>query len=64
MQLRFGAGQHSDATFKLLADVHRAKRMMRKVITGNIVRELRIRRMMGQRHAVAARRSGLRHAQA
>ena len=48
VQLRFSAGQHSDAAFKLLADMHRAKRMMRKVMTGNIVRELRVRRMMGR----------------
>ena len=48
VQLRFGAGQHSDRTFKVLADVHRAKRVMRKVITRNIFRELRVRQMIGQ----------------
>ncbi len=48
VQLRFAAGPYSDVTFKLLADVHRAKRMMRKVATGNIFRELRVREMIGQ----------------
>ena len=48
VQLRFGARRHSDATFRWLADLHRAKRMARKVITGNIARELRVRRMLGQ----------------
>ncbi len=47
VQLKFGAGHHSDTVFRLLADLHRAKRAIRKVITGNIARELRIRRMMG-----------------
>ena len=48
VQLRFGAGQHSDSNFKLLADAHRAKRAMRKIVSGNIARELRIRGMMGR----------------
>jgi glycosyltransferase involved in cell wall biosynthesis len=47
VQLRFGARPHSDVTFKLLADVHRAKRVVRKIISGNIFRELGVRRMMG-----------------
>jgi glycosyltransferase involved in cell wall biosynthesis len=47
VQLRFGARPHSDATFKLLADVHRGKRVVRKIISGNIFRELGVRRMMG-----------------
>jgi glycosyltransferase involved in cell wall biosynthesis len=48
VQLRFGARQHSDSTFRLLADVHRAKRMMRKVISGNVAREFRVHRMLGR----------------
>ncbi len=48
VQLRFGAGQHSDAVFSLLADAHRAKRAMRKIVSGNITREFRVRRMMGR----------------
>ncbi len=48
VQLSFGAGRHSDAVFTLLADLHRAKRVMRKVISGNIRRELHARRMMGR----------------
>ncbi len=48
VQLRFGVPQHSDSTFKLLADVHRAKRMMRKVVSGNFAREFRVQRMLGR----------------
>ncbi len=48
VQLRFGLGQHSDSTFRLLADVHRAKRVMRKLISGNLAREFRVQRMMGR----------------
>ena len=48
VQLRFGAGPHSEATFRLLAELHRAKRVVRKVISGNMARELRVRRMMGR----------------
>jgi len=48
VQLRFGAGQHSDSTFELLSDVHRAKRVMLKVTSGNIAREFLINGMMGR----------------
>ena len=48
VQLRFGAGQYSDSTFKLLSDVHRAKRVMLKVTSGNIAREFLINGMMGR----------------
>jgi len=48
VQLRFGAGRHSDAAFKLLADLHRGKRVVRKVLSGNIFRELGVRRMAGK----------------
>ena len=48
VQLRFGAGPHSDSTFRLLADIHRVKRAVRKVASGNIVREFRVRQMMGR----------------
>jgi len=48
VQLKFGAGRHSDATLRWLADLHRAKRLARKVITGNILRELQLRRMVGR----------------
>lgn len=47
VQLRFGAKPYSDTTFKFLADVHRGKRVMRKVLSGNIFRELSVHRMMG-----------------
>jgi len=48
VQLKFGVRQHSESTFKVLADVHRAKRMMRKVISGNVAREFRVDRMLGR----------------
>ena len=48
VQLRFGVRQHSNTTFRLLADVHRAKRMMRKLISGNVAREGRANRMLGR----------------
>ena len=47
VQLRFGARPHSDATFKLLSDVHRGKRFLRKAASGNVFRELSVRRMIG-----------------
>jgi glycosyltransferase involved in cell wall biosynthesis len=48
VQLRFGAGEHSESTFKLLSDAHRAKRIMLKVTSGNIAREYLINGMMGR----------------
>jgi len=48
VQLRYGAGRHSESTFRLLADAYRAKRAMRKIVSGNIAREFRVRRMMGR----------------
>ena len=48
VQLRFGVRHHSDSTLRLLADVHRAKRVMRKLVSGNLAREFRVHRMMGR----------------
>jgi glycosyltransferase involved in cell wall biosynthesis len=48
VQLRFGVRPHSDSTLRLLANLHRAKRMMHKLISGNLARELRVHRMMGR----------------
>src|ERR1035438_7854163 len=48
VQKRFGGHQYSHSTATLLADLHRAKRVLRKVITGNIGREFRVRRMLGR----------------
>ena len=48
VQRRFGEHQYSPSTMKFLADVHRAKRVLRKVISGNIAREFRVRQMLGR----------------
>ncbi len=48
VQCRFGEGQHSASMLKVLADVHRAKRVLRKVVSGNIAREFRVRQMLGR----------------
>jgi glycosyltransferase involved in cell wall biosynthesis len=48
VQRRFGRRQHSPSTLRILADVHRAKRLLRKVVSGNIVRELQVRQMLGR----------------
>lgn len=48
VQRRFGAGEHSDLTLRVLADLHRAKRILHKTLSGNIAREFRLRQMMGR----------------
>jgi glycosyltransferase involved in cell wall biosynthesis len=48
VQRGFGQRQYSPATLKLLADLHRAKRVLRKIVSGNIVREFRVREMLGR----------------
>jgi glycosyltransferase involved in cell wall biosynthesis len=48
VQRRFGGGEYSLSTLKFLADIHRAKRVLRKIISGNIARELRVREMLGR----------------
>jgi len=48
VQQRFGNAPHSASTGELLARVHRMKRLLRKVLSGNIARELRLRRMIGR----------------
>lgn len=48
VQRTFGKGQHSASTLELLADVHRAKRLLRKIVSGNIAREFRVRQMLGR----------------
>jgi len=47
VQQRFGSAAHSDSTLALLCYAHRAKRMLRKALSGNLRRELRLRQMMG-----------------
>jgi len=48
VQRSFGEHQYSAPMLKLLADVHRAKRVLRKIVSGNIVREFRVREMLGR----------------
>ena len=48
VQRRFGERQYSAAMLKFLADLHRAKRVLRKIVSGNIVREFRVREMLGR----------------
>jgi glycosyltransferase involved in cell wall biosynthesis len=48
VQRSFGGRQCSPSTLKFLANVHRAKRVVRKIISGNIARELRVRQMLGR----------------
>jgi glycosyltransferase involved in cell wall biosynthesis len=48
VQRGFGEHQYSAPMLKLLADVHRAKRVLRKIVSGNIVREFRVREMLGR----------------
>ena len=48
VQRNFGGRQYSPAMLEFLADVHRVKRVMRKVVSGNIAREFRVREMLGR----------------
>jgi len=47
VQRRFGKAQYSEAAMDLLVHAHRAKRLMRKALSGNLTRELRLRQMTG-----------------
>ncbi len=48
VQSRFGNRQFSGRTLKWLADLHRGKRVLRKIAGGNIFREFGVRRMLGR----------------
>lgn len=48
VQRRFLAHRYSTNALDALAMAHRIKRAGRKILTGNIVRELRLRRMLGR----------------
>jgi glycosyltransferase involved in cell wall biosynthesis len=48
VQRRFGKRDYSPSTLKFLADVHRAKRVVRQIVSGNIAREFRVRQMLGR----------------
>jgi glycosyltransferase involved in cell wall biosynthesis len=47
VQRRFGRTVYSESTLDFLAGIHRAKRLLRKAVTGNIAREFRLRQMIG-----------------
>ena len=48
VQRRFCSAQHSPSALNLLAQAARAKRLARKAVSGNLGREIRLRRMVGQ----------------
>jgi glycosyltransferase involved in cell wall biosynthesis len=48
VQQSFGNAGFGESTLKLLAVVSRAKRMLHKLVSGNIARELRLRKMTGR----------------
>ena len=48
VQRRFSDRDLDPATLDLLANLHRAKRVLRKTLSGNLLREFRIRRMLGR----------------
>ncbi len=48
VQQRFSVRHYSPALLNLLTDLHRGKRILRKLVSGNIVRELRLRTMLGR----------------
>ncbi|MGA2902584.1 MAG: glycosyltransferase family 2 protein [Candidatus Korobacteraceae bacterium] len=48
VQRRFGKNDYSELTLDFLAHVHRAKRVLRKTVSGNLVREFRLRQMIGR----------------
>ena len=48
VQHRFGKAQHWPSVLNLLAYAHRGKRLARKAVSGNLGREIRLRRMIGQ----------------
>jgi glycosyltransferase involved in cell wall biosynthesis len=48
VQRRFSGINLSQPTLNLLAHLHRAKRIVRKTLSGNLARELRLNRMLGR----------------
>jgi glycosyltransferase involved in cell wall biosynthesis len=48
VQQRFGVRNFSPATLTWLANLHRVKRVLRKTLSGNVLREIRVRRMLGR----------------
>jgi glycosyltransferase involved in cell wall biosynthesis len=48
VQRRFGDKDLSSSTLAWLANLHRVKRLLRKTLSGNLVREFRLRQMLGR----------------
>jgi glycosyltransferase involved in cell wall biosynthesis len=48
VQRRFSGKQLSQPTLNVLANLHRVKRIVRKTLSGNLARELRLNRMLGR----------------
>ncbi len=48
VQHSYGGRQCSASLLNFLAALHRAKRVIRKAVTGNLVREFRVRQMLGR----------------
>jgi glycosyltransferase involved in cell wall biosynthesis len=48
VQQRFNGNDLSGRTRNLLANLYRVKRVLRKTLSGNLVRELRVRQMLGR----------------
>lgn len=48
VQRRFGKVAYSESTLDLLARLHRGKRLLRKAVSGNLLREMRLRQMIGR----------------
>jgi len=48
VQRRFGNASYSPSTLDLLAHVYRVKRVLRKALSGNLRRELRVRQIIGR----------------
>jgi glycosyltransferase involved in cell wall biosynthesis len=48
VQRRFGVKDLSSSTLNLLANLHRVKRVLRKTLSGNVLRQFRVRRMLGR----------------
>ncbi len=48
VQRRFGLARHSEAMLEVLSRAYRGKRLLRKLMMGNLTREWRLRQMLGQ----------------
>ena len=48
MQRRFSEKDFSPATLDLLANLLRLKRVLRKTLSGNVLREFRLHQMLGR----------------